>query len=293
MPESEAAATPKKWIVRDLLAWSRDWLAAREIDSPRLTGELLLAHALGCQRIKLYVDIDRPLDATELAKFKQLIQRRAAGEPTQYLIGSREFYGRAFKVDRRALIPRPETELIAERVLRSFPRGQPHKFADIGCGCGTIGLTLAAERVEATVVLTDVSLDAAALARENAVLLEVAPRVDIRIGDLAEPLAEEMFDAIVTNLPYVPDAERHTLPIHIREHEPALALFGGPDGLDIYRRFIPSVAKNLRPGGFLVMEHGAEHGEAALALFDREVWEQPVVESDLAGFDRFTWAIRK
>ena len=243
--------------------------------------------------VLLYVDIDRPLDKTELARFKELVQRRVRGEPTQYLVGTQDFYGRTFKVDRRALIPRPETELVAERVLRAFPKSATPRFADIGCGCGTLGLTLAAERPTAHVVLSDVSPEAAALTRENAVLLDLAPRVDVRVGDLLTPLGEESFDAIVTNLPYVPDGERHTLPIHIREHEPALALFGGPDGLDICRRFVPAAAAHLRAGGLLVMEHGAEHGEASLALFDTAVWEQPVVESDLAGFDRFTWAVRR
>lgn len=290
---AEAGAAQKKWTIRELLAWSRDWFDERDVDSPRLTGELLLAHVLSVPRIRLYVDIDRPLEKTELARFKDLVQRRARGEPAQYLIGSQEFYGRPFKVDRRALIPRPETELVAERVLRAFDKASTARFADIGAGCGTLGLTLAAERPGATVVLTDVSPEAAALQRENAVLLNLAPRVDVRVGDLAKPLGEDLFDAVVTNLPYVPDGEKTTLPIHIREHEPALALFGGPDGLDIYRRFVPAIAKHLKPGGLLVMEHGAEHGDATPKLFDPDLWEKAVVEADLAGFDRFTWAVRR
>lgn len=286
-------AQPKVWIVRDLLGWARGWFEERGVDNPRLTAELLLAHVLQCARIRLYVDVERPLDKTELARFKELVQRRARGEPAQYLIGTQEFYGRSFKVDRRALIPRPETELVAEKVLSAFPKGRAARFADIGCGCGTLGLTLAAERPQASVVLTDVSEEAAQLTRENAVLLGVAPRVEVRTGDLAAPLGDEQFDAIVTNLPYVPDGERHTLAIHIREHEPHLALFGGPDGLDIYRRLLRAVAKHLRPGGLFVMEHGAEHGDAAPGLFDTAEWQEPTVESDLAGFDRFTWAIRR
>jgi release factor glutamine methyltransferase len=288
-----AEAAPKLWTIRELLAWSKGWFDERDVDSPRLTGELLLAHVLSLPRIRLYVEIDRPLEKLELARFKDLVQRRAKGEPTQYLIGNQEFYGRPFKVDRRALIPRPETELVAERVLRQFEKTASPRFADIGAGCGTLGLTLVAERPNATVVLTDVSADAAALQRENAVLLNLTARVEVRVGDLTEPLGEDLFDAVVTNLPYVPDGERTTLPTHIREHEPALALFGGPDGLDLYRRFVPAIAKHVKPGGLVVMEHGAEHGDATPRLFDPQLWQTPVVEADLAGFDRFTWAVRR
>lgn len=291
---SASAAAQKVWTIRELLTWSRGWFEQRGVDSARLTAELLLSHVLGVPRIKLYVDIDRPLEKVELAKYKDLVQRRVRGEPTQYLIGTQGFYGRIFKVDSRALIPRPETELVAERVLRHVAKeADGARIADVGCGCGTIGLTIAAERPNARVVLTDVSPDALALCRENAVLLEMASRVEVRQGSLAEPLGDDAFDAVVTNLPYVPDGEKTTLPLHIREHEPHLALFGGPDGLDLIRAFIPAVAKNVKPGGLLVLEHGAEHGEAVPAIFDLEVWEPPVVERDLAGFDRFTWAVKR
>ncbi len=283
----------RTWTIRELLLWSRGFFAERNVDSPRLTAELLLSFVLGCPRIRLYADFDRPLDQAELARFKSLVLRRAAGEPAQYLVGRQDFYGRPFKVDPRALIPRPETELVAERVLREVPKGTAALLADVGCGCGTLGLTLAAERPDARVVLTDVSPDALQLARENAVLLDVAPRVEMRQGDLAAPLASGVFDAIVANLPYVPDGERATLPIHIVEHEPHLALFGGPDGLDLYRRFLPALPRHLRPGGLVVVEHGAEHGESAPALFDPNDWTQVTVEQDLAGLPRFTSAHRR
>lgn len=286
-------APARQWTVRDLLAWARPWFEQKDIDSPRLTAELLLAHVLDVARIRLYVDFDRPLEKDELARFKALVQRRAAGEPTQYLIGTQDFYGRTFHVDPRALIPRPETELVAERVLRALPKDAPVRLADIGCGSGALGLTLAAERPQAFVVLTDLSPDAAALAGENAQRLQVADRVEIRTGSLTEPLGDEQFDAIVTNLPYVPDGERFTLPLHIREHEPHLALFGGPDGLDLYRLFVPAVARHLKPGGIVACEHGAEHGEAMPGLFDPALWDEVTVEQDLAGFDRFTTAVRR
>lgn len=285
--------SPKTWTIRALLGWSRSWFEEKGVDSPRLTGEILLSFVLGCPRIKLYADFDRPLEKTELARFRELVVRRARGEPVQYVVGSQDFYGRTFKADRRALIPRPETELVAERVLRQFPKDALVRFADVGCGCGTLGLTLAAERPNARVVLTDVSAEAVQLARENAVLLGLAPRVELRVGDLATPLGDDLFDAVVANLPYVPDGEKQTLPLHIREHEPHLALFGGPDGLDLYRRFVPAIARHLKPGGLVVLEHGSEHGDLAPALFDAASWQTPKVEADLSGLDRFTWAIRR
>lgn len=281
------------WTVNDILAWATPWFEQKGVDSARLTAQLLLGHVLGLERVRLFMEFDRPLNAGELARFKELVQRRAAGEPTQYLVGTQDFYGRTFKVDPRALIPRPETELLAERVLRSTPKDATARFADVGCGTGAIGLTLAAERPQATVVLTDVSEQTAALARENALELGVADRVEIRIGSLAEPLGDDVFDAVVTNLPYIPDDERHTLPLHIREHEPHLALFGGPDGLDLYRAFIPAISRNVKAGGLVVCEHGAEHGQMMPALFDATQWEQVTVVADLAHLDRFTWAVRR
>lgn len=284
-------ASERTWTIRDILAWSRDYFASREVDSPRLTAEVLLSHVLSVARVKLYADFDRPLEKRELAAYKQLVLRRVAGEPTQYLVGSTEFYGRRFLVDARALIPRPETELVVERILRELPRDAPATVADVGCGSGVIGLTIAAERPQARVVLTDVSPEAASLARENAERFRLGDRVDVREGDLAEPLGTESFDAVVANLPYVPAKAR--LARHIVEHEPHLALFAGDDGLDAIRRLVPALDRHVRPGGLVVLEHGEEQGAAIRELFAPGPWEAAVTEADLAGLDRFTWAVRR
>lgn len=294
MSESNAGRSPAKvWTIRELLGWCKPWLEERGVDSPRLTAELLLAHVLEVQRIRLYADIDRPLERGELARFKELVQRRARGEPTQYVIGTQDFYGRTFKVDPRALIPRPETELVAERVLRHLPKDEPVRVADVGCGTGAIGLTIACERPQAQLVLSDVSPDAAALARENAQALGVEARVEVRVGDLGEALGDEPFDVVVANLPYIPTTDAPSLDVHIRDHEPHLALFGGPDGLDVIRRFVPQLAALVRPSGLAVLEHSEEHGPPTAALFDADAWEEPVTERDLAGLSRFTWAVRR
>ncbi len=287
------AAAAKVWTVRELLAWSRTWFEQKGVESPRLTAELLLAHVLEVARIRLYVDIERPLEKAELARYRELVQRRAKGEPVQYLVGGAEFYGRRFKVDPRALIPRPETELLVERALRHREASVPFRFLDVGCGSGIIGLTLAAERAEATGVLVDLSPDAAALARENAALLGVEGRVDVRVGDLLAPVTGESFDVVAANLPYIPEGEKDSLAVHIREHEPHLALFSGADGLDAYRRLVPDLAGVVSPGGLVVLEHHEAHGENLPALFLATEWRDVTSERDLAGLPRFTWAIRR
>lgn len=288
----EAAAAAKVWDVRAILAWSKGWFEEKGVDSPRLTAELLLAHVLACPRIKLYVDLDRPLEKAELARYKELVQRRAKGEPVQYLVGTQDFYGRTFLCDRRALIPRPETELVAERALRHLSKDQPARVLDVGCGTGAIGLTIAAERPLAHVTLTDLSPDAAELARENATKLGVSERVSVLVGDLVSHLPDEPFDVIVANLPYVPDGDRDTLAIHIREHEPHQALFSGADGLDHYRRLVPAISHLVKTGGLVVIEHLEGHLESAPALFDRALWSDVTCERDMAGLPRFTWALR-
>jgi release factor glutamine methyltransferase len=287
------AAPAKVWTVRELLAWSRGWFEQKGVESPRLTAEILLAHVLDVQRIRLYVDIERPLEKDELARYRELLQRRAKGEPVQYLVGGAEFYGRRFAVDARALIPRPETELLVERVLRHRDASLPLRFLDVGCGSGAIGLTLAAERSNATGVLVDLSPDAAALARENAERLGVSERVDVRVGDLLAPVAGESFDAVVANLPYIPEGEKESLAVHIRDHEPHLALFSGSDGLDAYRRLVPELAAFVPSGGLAVLEHHEAHGEPLAALFPSSDWSDVTCERDLAGLPRFTWALRR
>jgi len=287
-----AAASAKVWNVRELLAFAREWFEKRDVDSPRTTAEILLAHVLACPRIKLYVDIDRPLEKGELARFKELIQRRAKGEPVQYLVGSQDFYGRTFISDKRALIPRPETELVAERALRHIPKDSEARVLDVGCGTGALGLTIAAERKNARVTLTDVSREASALTRENASKLGISERVTILEGDLVSHLPDDPFDVVVANLPYIPDGDKPTLAIHIREHEPHMALFSGADGLDHYRRFVPAISRLVKPGGLVVIEHLEGHIESAPALFDRALWSEVTCERDLAGLPRFTWAVR-
>ena len=273
------------WTVRRVLGWTSQHFEKLGLDSPRLTAELLLAHVLRTSRVRLYTDLDRPLEAAELAAYRALIARRAAGEPTQYLTGVREFYGRPFAVDPRVLIPRPETELLVEAVLQELP-ARECRILDLCTGTGCVGITLALERPGATVVATDSSVAAAEVARANAANLGAAGRVDVRVGDLFGPVEQEPpFDVVVSNPPYVPSGEIPTLSAEVRR-EPAAALDGGEDGLDVVRRIVTGASRWLLPGGLLALEIGDRQGPAVRSLLEAAGYGSVRIERDLARHDR-------
>ena len=277
------------WTIRKLLTWTTQHFEKREVDAPRLTAEMLLAHVLKTTRVRLYVDIDRPLDKTELTAYRTLIERRLAGEPTQYLTGVREFYNRSFKVDPRVLIPRPETELLVEAALHALPKDAPGTALDV-CTCsGCIAISLAAERPQATVFATDLSPDACTLARENAQALGVAERVTVLHGDLYAPLPPDArFDVVVSNPPYIASREIPTLSAEVRR-EPHMALDGGPDGLVLIRKVIEGARRVLKPGGLLAMEIGETQGAALKALLQAAGFDDARVEKDLERRDRLAF----
>lgn len=291
-----AAGAPQAWTVRALLVWARDWLAKKGADAPRLDAELLLARALGCERIRLYVDHDKPLAADELARFKALLQRRAAREPVAYILGAKEFYGRPFRVEvegRRAFIPRPETELLVQAVLQALdaraPDGAGLKALDLCCGSGAIGVTLAAEREGLEVDLVELSPEALEVARANAAAL--APRARVLAGDLFAPLAPgTRYHAIAANPPYIPEPERPTLPPDVVDHEPHLALFGGRDGLAVVRRLVAEAPRWLSPGGLLAFELDPLQAAEAARLCEAAGLAGAAVQRDLAGLDRLVTA---
>ncbi|ACL63752.1 modification methylase, HemK family [Anaeromyxobacter dehalogenans 2CP-1] len=274
------------WTTLRLLAWTQEFFGRKGVDAPRLTAELLLAHALRCERMRLYLDFDKPLGEPELAAFRDLVRRRAEGEPTAYLTGRRDFYGRPFLVDARVLVPRPETELVLEAARDALPEGGA--ALDLCTGSGALGVSLALERPGARVVATDLSADALAVAAENARALGAA--VDLRQGDLWAPLrAGERFDVIVSNPPYVPRGELDTLPREVRR-EPRLALDGGPDGLSLLRRIVEGAPARLAPGGTLVLEMHEGHLELLPRLCRDAGFAQAEARRDLAGLPRLTVA---
>jgi release factor glutamine methyltransferase len=264
------------------------YLEKRNIDDARRNMQMLVAHQLGCTRMDLYLQFDRPIDESDLIPLRETLKKRGEGIPIQHLLGQVWFHKHEFKTDARALIPRPETEELAEWILKwKLPPAQC--VLDMGCGSGVLGLTLAAARQDWDLTLADVSPDALALARENAALLEINNAHFLQ-SDLFSAI-DGTFDGIVANLPYVPEADRATLTREVM-HDPALALFSGPDGLDLLRRFIPEAFQRLKPGGWLVLEIGHDQASHVTQILQTSAFTAIEVKTDLSGIPRFPFARR-
>ena len=274
------------WTSLKLIGWTQEFFAKKGVDAPRLTAELLLAHALSCDRVRLYLDFDKPLGDPELARYRDLVRRRVEGEPTAYLVGRKEFFGRPFRVDSRVLVPRPETELLVEVALAALPeRGSA---LDLCTGSGCIAVSLALGRAGARVVATDVSENALTLARENATSLGAV--VEFATGDLwAAVHAGVRFDVIVANPPYIPVIELAGLSREVRR-EPCIALDGGPDGLAVLRRIVEVAPTRLQPGGMLCVEMHETHVEVMPRLCREAGFARAEARRDLAGLPRLTVA---
>lgn len=262
MTGGAAAAGDQPRTPRELVALGRGFLERNGAGEARLDAELLVAHALGLPRLKLFLELDRPVEAHERDAARALLVRRAKGEPVAYLTGVREFYRHAFRVDARVLVPRPETELIVDRARewaqgRLFPSGGP-RVADIGTGSGCLAVTLALELDGSNVIATDISADALELARENAARL--GADVGFVEGDGLAPLDDvggRAFDLIVSNPPYVSRADTASIAAEVRDHEPHLALFGPDADPDHWAVHLATHAgRYLSPGGVLLVELG-------------------------------------
>jgi len=274
--------------VLEVLKGTAEYFTKHGVESARLNAELLLAHVLGKKRIDLYMEFDRPLGEAELVPMRERIRKRAGGYPLQYLLGTTEFFGREFKVDERALIPRPETERLLELLLADKAVFEKERLLDVGTGTGIIALTLAAELPEAEVHALDLSLDALSLAAENAALLGLSQRVEFFQSDLLEK-AKGPYGVIVANLPYVPLDDEPTLQRELK-HEPRTALFSGPDGTDAILRLIAQAKTHLKPGGLLVLEIGLGQAEKLVAHFQQAAYHPVRVEPDYNGVSRFLFA---
>lgn len=276
------------WTIGRVSTWTARDLAGRGIEGARLDAELLVAHALGLRRIDLYLRIDQPLDDAELAKIRGLLERRRRREPVAYILGYRDFYNRRFAVDSRALVPRPETELVIEAAIaRLKARGDgPLRVLDLGTGTGAIAITLALEIPSLTVDAVDLSEAALALARENVAALGAESRVTLHHGSLYKPIGEARYDLIVSNPPYIPSAECDTLMPDVALFEPRLALDGGADGLLVLRTVVAGALSHLLPGASLVVELGHDQGPAARALAEAAGFPAVSVTLDYARLDR-------
>lgn len=273
--------------VLDCIETGTRYLQDRGIEDCRRNMQLLMAHQLGCSRTELYMCFDRPMSEDQLVPLRDLLKKRGQGTPLQHLLGTVEFRGREFRTDGRALIPRPETEELAELVLApGFPR--PARILDMGTGSGVLGLSVTADLADACreAVLVDISAAALELASENARMMGI-PATFLQ-SDLFDGVTGE-FDLIAANLPYVPEADRESLSREVLNDPPA-ALFAGPDGLDVYRRFVPETAERLTEGGVLAMEFGIGQEESLMALMGEAGLENPRILNDMSGTARFAIA---
>jgi release factor glutamine methyltransferase len=317
---------PADWTIGRLIEWTRTFFEKKDIPQPRLEAEILLAHVLGLERIALYLQYDQAVGEEVRTAFRDLVRRRAEREPTRYLTGSCEFMSLAMKVTPACLIPRPETEQLAEEVLRlagmrrrppvalgpaaedygSVGPGEesagpasaaPLTVIDLCTGCGCIAISLAVYLPDSRIVATDISREALEVARASAEAHGVADRITLLEGDLYEPLDAadaSPADFLVANPPYVAETEWATLQPEIRNHEPRSALVAGPKGTEIIERILKGAPAYLRPGGRLLVEIGAEQGEAVALMAGavRGLAEVRVIK-DYAGLDRILMARRE
>ena len=275
--------------VLEVLQSTTGYFQKRNIESPRLNAEHLLAHVLGRKRIDLYLEFERRLPESELTPLRELVKRRGSGEPLQHLLGTVEFCGRSFRCDKRALVPRPETEQLVELLISHFKSEITHsRIIDLGTGSGVIALTLAVEFPKAEVVGADISENALLLASENAERLGLADHVRFVRSNLLENVQPD-FDLIVANLPYVSTEDRQNLSREVL-HDPEVALFAGALGDELVRQLITQAPSWLRPGGMLAMEIGIGQSETLVAALAGKNYRDIWTEKDYSGVIRFLFA---
>lgn len=291
----------RTWTCKDILDWTTSYLERKGDEHPRISAQWLLCAVTGLSRVELYTHFDQPLSPEELAAMHKAIERRVAGEPLQYVTGDTAFRHIIVRCEPEVLIPRPETELLVDFVLDGLPRAadgtpMPALVLEVGTGTGCIACSLARERAKTHVVATDVSPAAIVLATRNRDALHLAPYVDIVPSDLAagiDPALMGHFEALVSNPPYIPSAVIPTLPHEVEGFEPHLALDGGQDGLDIYRRLLDLAPRALRPGGLLAVElFETTLDEAAYLAREQVGWASVEVREDYTHRPRFLVARR-
>lgn len=308
MADARPAAQETVWTTRRLLAWVAEAFTKRNLDSPKLSAEILLSHVLKAERLKLYLDPDREASKPELDALRGLVGRALKDEPVQYLTGEAWFFGLPLMVDKRVLVPRPCTEMVVETVLQRSrtaadvggaagrANGEGLRILDLCTGSGCIAIALARHLKAAAVVATDVSDDALAVARANAERHKVA--IEFRRGDLFDALTTAdrgTFDFMLANPPYIPDHEWAAVPANVQDHEPVLALRGGADGMRLVAPIVQQAADWLKPGGGLLMvETAASTAAMALKLAeDSDRYAEGSTVKDLEGHDRFLLALAR
>ena len=275
------------WTIGRILKWTEQYFGTKGVESPRLDAEVLLSHVLKKERIYLYVHFDQPLEAAELAAYKELIKQRVNHVPVAYLLGQKEFMGLIFKVTPATLIPRPDTEILVQAAVERLRGREKVSFADIGTGSGAICLSVLSFVPDSTAATVDISQEARAVAEENAKSLGLSERIEFFTGDLLEPVKDRKFTAILSNPPYIPEQDIEGLQAEVRCQEPYGALAGGKDGLDFYRRLCSEAPALLEDEGFMAFEVGIGQAAKVAALAE----ENPLIArteilKDLAGIER-------
>ncbi len=273
----------QEWLIKDVLLWTAGYFKQKEITEPRLEAEVLLAHVLKSDRVYLYVNYTKPVNPQERVLYREYIKRRIAGEPLAYITGCREFMSLNFQVAPGVLIPRPETETLVEQALQLIRQNDLQRICDMGTGSGAIAVSLAYYAGEKDITAIDLSADAIRIAQANANRFSVP--IKFCQGDLFDPVrGQRPFDLITANLPYVSEAEFAGLNSQVKAHEPGLALLAGPDGLDLYRRFVSQCHAFLSEGGYLLME--VAPGQAETVRDWLPDYEDRTIVKDYAGRNR-------
>ncbi len=273
--------------VLEVLQATTAYLKKHNVENSRLNAEHLMAHALGRKRIELYLDFERELNETELGPLRELVKRRSEGDPLQHLLGNVEFCGLTFLCDKRAMVPRPETEQLVELVEAKI-ENRKSRIVDVGTGSGVIAISLAAKFPEAKILAVDISDDALVLAQENAAMLDLKDRVQFLKSRLLENV-EGAFDLIVANLPYISTQDRRTLSREVL-HDPEVALFAGKRGDELVRELIDKAPTRLRPGGLLALEIGLGQSETLLSALAEKNYRDICSKNDYNGVTRFIFA---
>ena len=278
--------------VLDVVQKSADFLEKKGVDSPRLSAEWLIAHAIGLDRMALYLQFDRPLNEEELNAMRSNVARRGKREPLQYVLGQAQFHELTIKCDSRALVPRPETEQLVERVLNDgLEIDQEYRILDLGTGSGAIALALAMGLPKASIIATDVSEDALSLAKENALLCGLQTRVDFRLSNWFESIGDETdFDLIISNPPYLTQSELESAETEVKDFEPLTALVAAEEGLADLRAIIRGSFERLAPGGTLWLETGIEHRAALVEECRNLGYSESEGFDDWSGRPRFVRA---
>jgi release factor glutamine methyltransferase len=286
------------WTIQKLLNWTAEYLTNKDVDSPRLSSELLLSHALGLKRIELYTQFDKQVPQQQLDILHEMVKRAGLHEPVAYLTGKTEFYSLELDITADCLIPRPETELLVQRAIELLRTRDGVQFVcDLCTGSGCIAVAIAKNVPDAHVIATDISAAALAVAARNVEKHRLKEHVRLLCGDLFEPLIKQLdvnqFDLIVCNPPYVSTAEYENLDKNVKDYEPESALLAGADGMDVYRRIIEKVDELLKPGAALILEIGFAQGPAVREMLEENgSFAQIKIEKDIHDNDRIVSATK-